>query len=117
MDIDIKPGSEPNSIRCEKNKGVIPVAVLTTDDFDALTVDHTTVKFEGASETHVDKHSGEPRRHEEDVDRDGDVDLVFHFRRGDTDLTCESTEGMLTGETFDGMLIEGTDAVRMVGPR
>ena len=117
MDIDIKPGSEPNSIRCEKNKGVIPVAVLTTDNFDALTVDHTTVKFEGASETHVDKRSGEPRRHEEDVDRDGDVDLVFHFRRGDTDLTCESTEGMLTGETFDGMLIEGTDAVRMVGPR
>jgi len=63
---------------------------------------------------HVDKKSGEPRRHEEDVDGDGDMDLVFHFRLGDTDLTCDSTEGTLTGETFDGLVIEGSDAVRMI---
>ncbi len=112
--IDIKPGSDPNSINCNNENGVIAVAILTTEDFDATTVDHTTVTFEGASETHVDKKSGEPRRHEEDVDCDGDTDLVFHFRLGDTDLTCDSTEAILTGETFDGQAIEGTDAVRMI---
>ncbi len=112
--IDIKPGSDPNSINCNNEKGVVPVAILTTEEFDATTVDHTTVTFEGASETHVHKKSGEPRRHEEDVDGDGDTDLVFHFRLGDTDLTCESTEGTLTGEIFDGQAIQGTDAVRMV---
>ena len=115
VEIDIKPGSDPNSINCKNEKGVIPVAILTTEEFDATTVDHTTVTFEGASETHVQKKSGEPDRHEEDVDGDGDTDLVLHLRLGDTDLTCESTEGTLTGETFDGRAIEGTDAVRMVG--
>jgi len=113
--IDVKPGSDPNSINCENGKGIIPVAILTTEDFDATTVDHTTATFEGASETHVDKKSGEPRRHEEDVDGDGDTDLVFHFRLGDTGLTCSSTEGTLVGAIFDGQPIEGSDAVHMVG--
>jgi len=112
--IDIKPGSDPNSINCRNEKGVIPVAILTTNDFDATTVDHSKVTFEGASETHVDKKTGEPRRHEEDVDADGDIDLVFHFRLGDTALTCESIAGTLIGETFDGQAIEGSDTVRMV---
>lgn len=112
--IDIKPGSDPNSINCDNEKGVIAVAILTTDDFDATTVDHTTVTFEGASETHVDKKTGEPRLHEEDVDDDGDIDLVFHFRRDETLLACDSTEGVLTGETFDGQSITGSDSVRMI---
>jgi hypothetical protein len=118
VDIDIKPGSDPNSINCKvkpNQNAVIAVAILTTDDFDAMMVDHTTVSFEGATEAHVDKKTGEPSRHEEDVDGDGDMDLVFHFRYGDTSLTCASTEGTLVGETFDGIPIEGTDAVRMVG--
>ena len=116
VDIDIKPGSDPNSILCTNEKGVIATAILTTDDFDATTVDHTTVTFEGASETHVNKKNGEPRRHEEDVDKDGDIDLVFHFRFGDTDLTCGITEGTLKGETFDGQLIQGTDSVNQIPP-
>jgi hypothetical protein len=40
--------------------------VVTTDDFDATTVNHTTVTFEGARETHVNEKSGEPRRHAPD---------------------------------------------------
>lgn len=114
VDIDIKPGSDPNSINCHNPDEAIAVAILTTDDFDATTVDHTTVTFEGASETHVDKKSGLARRHEEDVDGDGDTDLVLHFRQGDTGLTCGSTEGTLEGKTFAGQAIKGTDAVRMI---
>ncbi len=116
--IDIKPGSDPNSINCKNEKGVIPVAILTTDDFDAITVDHTTVRFgrDGteAAETHTNKKSGEAKRHEEDVDGDGDIDLVFHFRFGDTGIQCGDEEAVLTGETFDGQAIEGRDDIRTV---
>jgi hypothetical protein len=114
VDIDIKPGSDPNSINCNNAEAVITVAILSTDEFDASNVDHATVTFGGASEKHIDKKSGEPRRHEEDVDDDGDADLVFHFRMGDTDLSCDSEDGTLGGETYDGQTIVGTDAVRMV---
>ena len=114
VSIDIKPGSYPNSISCMNRKESITVAVLTTDSFDAMSVDHTTVIFEGAREIHVDRKTGLPLRHIEDVDFDGDLDLVFHFMRRDTALTCSSTTGTLTGMTYDGIPIEGTDSVRMV---
>jgi hypothetical protein len=38
VSIDIKPGSSPNRIN-PKSNGVIPVGILTTDAFDATTVD------------------------------------------------------------------------------
>jgi hypothetical protein len=122
--INIKPGSYPNYVNCNNDNQVIAVGILTTDDFDALSVNHTTVAFEGATETHVDRRSGQARRHEEDVDDDGDTDLVFHFRLGDTGLTCDSTQGTLVGETFvgetfDATPVEGSDSVNMVqkGPK
>lgn len=108
--IDIKPGSDPNTINCNNDQEVITVAILTTATFDATTVDHTKVTFEGAAEIHVNRRSPEGLRHEEDVDDDGDTDLVFHFRRADTALTCDSTEGTLAGETF----FAGTDSINMV---
>ena len=48
---------------------------------------------------------------------DGDTDLVFHLRRRKTNLTCDSTEGVLADEAFGSQAIEGTDTVRMVGGR
>ncbi|MDH3569169.1 MAG: hypothetical protein OER89_03175 [Gemmatimonadota bacterium] len=110
--IDIKPGSDPNSIACNTPMEAIAVGILTTDAFDATTVDHTTVTFEGASEMHTTPQG--VQRHEKDVDLDGDLDLVLHFRLGETVLTCASTDGTLSGETFDGQTIEGTDAVHMI---
>ena len=115
VDIDIKPGSDPNSINCNNANETITVAILTTDDFDATAVDHTTVTFEGASETHIDRRKGVARRHVEDVDLDGDLDLLLHFRLGETDLDCDSALGILTGETFDGTAFEGMDDVNMIG--
>jgi hypothetical protein len=114
VEIVIKPGGNPNSISCKNTNGVIPLAILTTADFDALTVDHTTVFFEGAEEIHIDKKSGLPRRHEEDADGDGDMDLVFHFRLGETALTCDSVEGVLTGQLWGGTKITGSAEVSRV---
>jgi beta-glucanase (GH16 family) len=90
---------------CNQGNGVVPVAILTTDSFDATTVDHNTVRFGDAAETHRDKKTGEARRHEEDYEGDGDIDLVFHFRFEETGYDCDTAQPTLTGETFDGQII------------
>lgn len=114
VDIDIIPGVDPNPIFCNITEIPIPVAVLTTPDFDASTVDRIAVRFEGASEAHIYQKSGKPSRYEKDVDGDGDIDVLFRFRLGNTGLTCESTEGTLKGWTFDGRAIVGTDSILML---
>jgi hypothetical protein len=102
--IDIKPGSFPNSINL-KSKGVVPVAILTTPDFNVDDVAVNTVMFAGAAPV---------RFSFEDVDLDGDSDLVFHFRTQDLQLTSSSTEATLAGETLGSVPITGTDSVRIV---
>ncbi len=121
--IDIKPDSKKNRIDCKKPKQLIPVSILSTSTFDASTVDHTTVLFEGASEFHKDKKTGQPKRHgggQDDEEEEDDENekkkkkgLLFHFRLGDTNLTCESTEATLIGKTFSGDLFVGTDSIDM----
>ncbi|MEM2998615.1 MAG: hypothetical protein QW542_06685, partial [Thermoproteota archaeon] len=104
VDIDVKPGSCPNCINL-KSKGVVPVAVLTTGDFDASDVDPNTVKFADASPV---------RWRMEDVDGDGDMDMLFHFNTRDLNLDSTSTEATLTGYTTWGNPITGTDSVKIV---
>jgi len=111
--ISIQPDGHPKFVSCTNDKTIIEVAIITDENFDALSVDHTTVTFEGASEAHIDKKTQLPVRHEEDIDGDGDMDLIFHFRFGDTTLTCDSTEGTLFGETYEDVLIEGSDSIIM----
>lgn len=112
--IDIKPGSDCNPINCKSMKGVIPVAILTTDCFDATDVDHTTVRFgpDEAMETHYNTHG--MKRHESDVDCDGDTDLVFHFRGYETGIVCGDSVVTLKGMTFGGDAFEATGMIRTV---
>lgn len=113
VDIDIKPGTYPNSINCSGNGNVlVTVAILSTSSFNALDVDHTTVRFEGAAEKH--SHQGNMTRHEQDVDNDGDMDLVFHFPFNQTTLECNSTAATLSGKTSSGQSFSGSDSVHMV---
>ena len=65
VDIDIKLGNDPNSIHCYNRTGLITVAGLSAEDFDAEMVDHITVISDGAGEMHRDANSGDPRRQEE----------------------------------------------------
>ena len=106
--IDIKPGSDPNSVN-PRSKGVVPVAVLGSTDFDATQIDYSTVTFgpDGASPA----HDG----HVEDVNDDGYPDMVFHFKTRDTGIICGDTKATLMGDTFDGLSVTGTDTVKTVG--
>lgn len=103
--VDVKPGSSPNSIN-PRSKGVIPVALLTTDSFDAGSVDPATIVFGEATPVHVVL---------EDVDEDGDLDLLLHIKTQDSGIVCGDSTAVLRGVTFGGQVIEGYDAIRTVG--
>ena len=104
--IDIKPGSDPNSININ-SRGVIPVAILTTDEFNAQDVNAETVRF-GPSGAYAEQYALE------DVDDDGYIDLILHFRTRDAGIAPEDTQAVLTGETREGQRIEGSDTVRVL---
>jgi 5-hydroxyisourate hydrolase-like protein (transthyretin family) len=110
VEVDIKPESGENVVNCGKSKGVIPVSVLTTDTFDATTIDPLSVEFgpSGAGVAHP------KARHHEDVNRDGRDDLIMHFVSGETGLACESISAELYGQTYSGDEIEGSDILRMI---
>jgi hypothetical protein len=116
VQIDIKPGSDSNSTNLASN-GVIAVAILTTDFFDAASVNASSVIFADAFASHYEM---------EDVDGDGDLDLILHFRTEETNLrsiyedlltspddTRQLAGVSLTGTTLDGDDIVGADQMEL----
>ncbi len=108
VSIDIKPGSESNPVNPDGD-GVIPVAILTTDTFDALTVDAATVVFGPGEAAKAHK-----KAHTEDVDSDGDLDLLLHFKTQDSALVPGDVAACIHGYTYDGIYITGCDDLTTV---
>jgi hypothetical protein len=108
--IDIKPGSYPNSIN-PRSKGKIPVAILSSMDFDAPTeLDTESLTFGPTG----DEGSLAFCNHgTEDVNDDGYYDIVCHFYTQMTGFECGDEEGVLKGQTVDETPLEGSDSVRM----
>jgi len=119
VDIDIKPGSFPNAINMGSH-GVIPVAFLSDEDFDASTVDPATVTLRGEDFTdglvklRGKKDAPVPMSNLEDIDNDGDLDLVVHLETEklavyELDAICE-----IGALTFDGYVVSGSDTIKIV---
>jgi hypothetical protein len=107
--IDIKPGSDSNSIN-PNSRGVIPVAIITTEGFDATSVNASSVKFGPNEAAEIHKRS-----HIEDVNGDGHMDLMLHFKTEEIGVGCGDNSLTLTGHTFDGLEIIGFDFIETVG--
>lgn len=132
--VDIKPGSCPNPLNL-KSKGVLPVAVLGTEDFDVATIDPSTIRLTRESvECYV-----EPLRwsYEDvatpfdgelcdchDLNGDGYMDLTLKFDTQEL-VNCLALEEVagetipltLTGnlkEEEGGTPITGQDCVRIL---
>jgi hypothetical protein len=115
--IDIKPTSSVNTLNCTSPKSLIPVAVLSTDDFAATTIDPSSVRFGRKGIEAEEAHRGTAfisGKHIQDVNGDGRMDLILHFRFGETGLGCADVRAELRGRTFGGEAIRASDAVRMV---
>lgn len=110
--IDVKPGSYPNTIIIRRGVEV-PVAVLGSASFDVEAVQAETVRF-GPMHQH-DAGATALRWAFEDVNDDGYVDLVFHFKAKETGLQAGDTEACLHGTLDDGQHFCGHDTVKVIG--
>ncbi|MEA5385878.1 PKD domain-containing protein [Haloarculaceae archaeon H-GB11] len=110
--VDVKPDSTDDTVN-PKAKGVLPVAILDTGDVDLSAVDVSSLRLsatEGGAGAAA-AHGG----HFEDVDGDGDLDLLVHFENADVGFTADSTDVYLSGVTTDGVPVVGSDSVTPVG--
>ena len=106
--IDIRPALSTNPIN-PNSKGVIPVAVLTTPDFDAQTVDPATVRF-GRGQAKPLFNKG----FKWDLGNDSDIDVIYLFKTQETGIQSGDTAACLTGATASGQQFQGCDAIKIV---
>jgi hypothetical protein len=109
VSIQIKPGSSSPVPVNPGSNGKIPVAILSSDTFDATTVDPSSVRFgpDGAENVLAATL--------EDVNGDGKLDLVFHFTTQDTGIKCGDNAAVLTGKTFAKQPFSGAESIVTVG--
>jgi hypothetical protein len=121
VQIDITPSQHPNSVNLS-NRGRLPVAVLSSADFDATQIDPASVLLgdEAGTDTPVAKRpNGQFFSTVEDVNGDGLPDLVLHFEVpalvANGDLTPTSTHLVLRGFLQNGCTnFRGQDSVNVV---
>ena len=107
--VDIIPGTFPNRVN-PSSSAKIPVAVLTTETLDASSIDPSTVRFGPTGMEAAPMYSDL-----EDVEGDGDIDLLLGFHVQDTGIACGDLAAWLTGNTFSGRSVEGTDTIETAG--
>jgi hypothetical protein len=116
ISIDIKPGGYPNTVKLS-SRGILAVAVLTTDNFDAsLFTPEMAHLFDAASMNEDCMNATDVRWAREDVSDDGRPDLVFFFNIQSLDFTTSTTAATLMAHGSygaDTLHIMGTDTVRI----
>jgi hypothetical protein len=116
VDIDIKPGSDPNCINNDGH-GSIPVAILGSAEFDVTQIDPASVRLEGLDIKAVGK-SNKLLAHIEAVNSDEDDfdDLIVQIEDQDGVFIEGSSIATVTGNLFDGSPFQGTDEICIVPP-
>jgi len=108
----------PNVIN-PHSRGVLPVALLGSEFLGIDEIDIATLRF-GPNEAAC-KHNlmdeWAYNEHVADVNLDGHMDLMTHFKTQDTGIVCGDEAATLTGTLASGQPIEGSDSIRTVGCR
>jgi hypothetical protein len=113
VSIDIRPASEANKVNLS-SRGLLPVAILSTDEFDASLLMLEAAHLSDAATAEGCAGAAAVRWGLEDVNSDGRLDLVVFFRIQELNFTSSTTEAMLMAHgTYDGVEIHimGTDTV------
>ena len=98
VEIDVEPARSENLIRLSQG-AVVSVAILGSEDLDALDVDPASLAFGPgqAAPTHDLTRPGEQPRHHRDVNDDGLLDLVTHYPVSEAGIGPEDVEACLSG--------------------
>jgi len=110
--IEIKPPASPPIPINPRAKGKMPVAILSTFTFDAVTQMNTTSLTFG--------HTGDEASLEfcdgagKDVNGDGLTDLVCHFNTTRTGFLAGDTIAFLKGQTVAGAKVQGSEGINTV---
>jgi probable HAF family extracellular repeat protein len=103
--VDVLPGDE-NNVVYPTRAGKLPVAVLSSPEFDATQVDPASLRF-GLGETAAANEAAIIA----DVDGQNGDDTQVRFRVDKSGIFCDDTEVNLYGETFAGESIAGSDQI------
>lgn len=107
--IDIRPLLLKNVIF--SRIGVIPVAILATDIFDAFEqTKRDSLKF-GKTGTEDSLAGCFPLHLDWNRDKKGDLICLFYAKK--TNFTKDDTKGVLTGITKEGLAITGSDSIKV----
>ena len=111
VEIDIRPWTS-NNIISYRDWGLLPVAILSNIDFDALEMMNLKTITLG--------HEGDENSMafcspwEWDVNGDGYQDLICLFWIRKAAFRCGDTEGILRGITQGGVAVEGRNPVKII---
>jgi len=111
INVEIKPGSGELAPINPKARGNIPVALLSSSEFDALNVVPESLTF-GAT----GKESSLLRCNKEgsDVNNDGKLDLICHFDNQVASFREGDLEGIVMGRSQNGRLFEGRGLLKVL---
>ncbi|MGI9309819.1 MAG: hypothetical protein ACR2P6_11190, partial [Gammaproteobacteria bacterium] len=104
VSIDVLPGDIANVVYPNQS-GTLPVAVLSSAEFDATQVDEDSLRFGFGEATRTGGTTIS------DVDGQFGNDKTARFPVENSGIFCNDTEVSLYGETFSGQAITGTDAI------
>jgi hypothetical protein len=104
--IDVHPGSSVNPVNVSGKNGEVPIAILSSADFDATQVVQSSVRIGSVAPTKYQVR---------DADGNGYDDVVFHWDVGDLVdagvLTTSSTSITVNADLEDGTCVQGTDTI------
>jgi probable HAF family extracellular repeat protein len=112
VDIDIRPWNLHNHVNTHARWGLIPVAILSNKNLQApRDVVKKSLRFGQTGNENSLAFCGHWHW---DVNHDGQKDLICYFHEGPSKFQCGDKEGILRGETKDGVEFEGRDMVQVV---
>lgn len=119
IEIDIKPGDDTNRVNLGSN-GVIPVAIFSTEDFDATELDPGSI-FLAGSGVRVRGKGNKYLASQEDIDGDGRLDLVVKIETQNLDPDTFQDGGAILKVYSDDdeakLLYQGWDSLTIVPPQ